>query len=106
MKTKIQNCLSTLTISFLLATFLLMPPAARCGAAPVHQPTSILLATAARAAMSPQWLAGVKTGSNPGASLAVTAIKVTGMAFTPFLAQADPGAQIEKFTHFLGEVFL
>jgi hypothetical protein len=36
----------------------------------------------------------------------VTAIKVTGMAFTPFLAQADPGAQIEKFTHFLGEVFL
>ena len=106
MKTKIQNWLNILTQSFLLATFLLMPPAARSGAASVHPPTSILFATATRAANSPQRLAGFKTGSNLGASLAVTAIKVTGIAFTPLLAQADPTAPIEKFTHFLGEVFL
>ncbi len=106
MKTKKQHWLITLTHSFLLAAFLLMPLAVHCEAPPLRASATVQFSAVGLGNISAPVLAKFSIPSRTALNLKPSVVRVPRFGFSPLLAQSDPSAMMKKAVDFLKDVFL
>ena len=106
MKSKKQHWLVSLTQSYTLAAFLLMPLTVHCETPLRHTSFVVQFPTVGLGNIPAPTLPKFTIPSGTALNLKLAVLKVPGFGFSPLLAQSDPSAVVIKAVDFLKVIFL